>query len=173
MFPEKRAFGTGSSYYSGRPHEVTISASQNITFTGAIDLNDNYADSWDGRLKLTATGGRITLASLDASKFQGPTSGNIFTAKTGDGDDAGVYVQGELLGLDTDNATVGQISAPAGVIVWYYPHDHGSNPVAANAYLYNNDTYDGTQDGIWAISGSGQLRPISTPPASGSVFLIR
>jgi len=128
-----------------------------ITITGTVDLDgvDRAGYYYDGELTL-ACGGTITLeGGLDCALFDPPATGSVF--------DPGVetVIVGLLANVDTDDATVTEITSPDDV--WYYPHNHNLQPVPGNQYLFDNDLYDGAQDGVWALSGGGLLRPASVP----------
>ncbi len=131
-----------------------------ITITGTIDLDgvDRAGYYYDGELTL-ACGGTITLeGGLDCGLFDPPASGHVF--------DPGVetFIEGLLDNVDTDDATVTEITSPD--VVWYYPL------VPGNEYLFDDDVHDGLQDGVWALSGGGLLKPIAPPvPEPGSAAL--
>ena len=139
-----------------------------ISVDGAINLNATAGDSYDGELKL-ACGGTITLASLDCSLFKTPSSGYVFDAGNSPGD---IFIKGELLNVDVDDATISQLSAPAGDVIYYYAYDHPVYGLAANKYLFDNDIYDGVQDGIWALASGGTLQGITIVPEPAGLGLV-
>ena len=146
--------GTDSDSRGG--HLTITGITGDITLDGAISLDATDAgDSHDGRLRLASDGMIMLNSGLDCDKFKLPSSGYVFNAGSGD-----VFILGELANVDTDNATVNQLSAPAGVTVWYYPHFHPSAPVSANQYLFDNDVHDDRMDGAWTLAGGGRLRPV-------------
>jgi hypothetical protein len=159
---------SNASHHRATGGDLTIEdVTGDVRVNGTINLygHNDYHPPYDeaGALKISC-GGTITLASLDCDNFVVPGSGYTFDAGNSPGD---IYVEGELLNIDTDNATVGQISAPTGDVIWYYPYDHPENPVAANQYLFDDDTWDGSssgeeagQNGIWLLSGGGLLKPM-------------
>ena len=185
-------------FYSNRPNEgnVTISGYTGVHVTGNIDTYSNQANTPGGYLSITgitgdidldgtvnltgsagannayngaltlACAGSITLASLNCNQVKVPATGYMFDA-LGD-----TVIEGALLNVDTLDALVNNLSAPTDQVVWYYPSTHPLTPVAANQYLFDNDTYDGSQDGAWALTGGGRLQPFVIVPEPASLGLL-
>ncbi|MFW6159308.1 MAG: hypothetical protein ACOC8E_08125 [Planctomycetota bacterium] len=152
-----------ASHHRSYGGDLTIEdVTGNVEITGTVDLrshNIHWGFDDSGELKISS-GGTITLASLDCENFVVPAAGHVFDAGGSPGD---IYIEGELLNVDTDDATVNEISAPDDDTVWYRAYNDPQNPVPGNAYLLFEDLHDDVQDGIWTLAGGGTLRPHVTP----------
>lgn len=148
-----RLNSSNSSWFSGKSGgNILITAGGDITVTGTINANNNYADSGDGILSLTATGAlaTITVADLDCNTFRMSTSYDTFSAGSRTS-----TITGTLANFDYTTPTSSQIRAQTGQTVYYDP------TLAGNAYL-SGATY--------TLSGGGLLKAIQ---AQGTVIMFR
>jgi hypothetical protein len=135
-------------------NDVPSAISGNITVTGSIDLHSTQSASYNGNLKLTASGAKsvITLASLDLSK--------VSVAVIAPGSKC--ILKGDLLGFSTNVTTQTQLRMPAGKRMIYYPG------LTNNAYLMGGKYALASVDGTPAAGGV--LMPYASP---GTVITLK